>query len=85
MEAGESYGYWWRPLPLWLKGVTVLVAYPAWFFGVYCILTGQAKSTAAFSAFVVFAVTALLHILFDNRNRRGGLEGHRGMDLTDGE
>lgn len=84
MEAGASYKSWWRPLPKWLKGVTVLVAYPAWILIVYCILTGHAKSTAALFAFVAFAITALLHVIVDSRNRRGDPEVHGGLDLTGG-
>ena len=76
---------WWQPLPLWLKAITVLVAYPAWLFIAYCVLTGQAKSIAAICAFVAFSITALLHIMFDRRNRRGGQEYHGGLDLTGGE
>jgi hypothetical protein len=84
MAVGASYKIWWQPLPRWLKAVTVLVAYPSWLFIAYCVLTGQAKSASALYAFSAFAIVAMLHITFDNRNRRGNRERHGGVDLSDG-
>ena len=83
MKASESYETWWRPLPLWLQGVAILVAFPAWLFIVFCILAGDAKGTAALVASGAFAATALLHIAFDDRNRRGGQERLDAADLSD--
>jgi len=60
MEAVQSYRNWWRPLPGWLKITTSLIAYPAWAIIVYCVATGNAKSTAAFFSFIAFAVVAVL-------------------------
>lgn len=59
---------WWRPLPLWLKLITALVAFPAWFFIVYCIVTGQSNGPAAYVAGAVFFLCAGLHLIFDRRN-----------------
>lgn len=81
MEISASFKGWWRPLPAWLKGVTVLVAVPAWFVIVYCVLAGQAKSTSAFAGFASCAVVTILHIVFDDRNRRGIREPRGGIDL----
>jgi hypothetical protein len=70
---------------VWLKLVTVCCAYPAWIFVLYCIVTGQAKSLGALMAFSVFVVCALLHIIFDNRNRLTGQKEGGGLDLFGGE
>lgn len=74
MNTRASFGSWWRPLPNWLKGMTLLLAFPAWLFIAYCVLSGQAKSAAACLAFVVFATVTILHLIFDRRNRRGDHE-----------
>lgn len=71
MKTRTSYISWWRPLPIWLKGMTLLFGYPAWLFIAYCVLSGQAKSVSAFIAFVIFAAVVILHLIFDRRNRRG--------------
>jgi hypothetical protein len=63
--------------------VTALVAYPSWLFIAYCVLTGQGKSASAVAAFTAFAVVAVLHIVFDVRNRAGRREGHGGLDFSD--
>jgi hypothetical protein len=76
MDRLEAYRSWWRPLPAWLKLVTVVGVYPAWLFIAYCVFTGASKSRGALFAFGIFAVGALLHIAFDRRNRRAG--GERG-------
>ena len=85
MKLSASFKSWWRPLPLWLKGVTVVVAFPAWLFIGYCVLTMQAKSTSALAAFGTFAIVALLHIVFDDRNRRGIRKPPGGIDFGGGE
>ncbi|WP_188513439.1 hypothetical protein [Blastomonas aquatica] len=85
MAVKQSYRNWWRPLPAWVKAATTLVAFPAWLFIVYCIVTGNLKSLEALSAFGVFAVVVVLHIVFDRRTRRGAPERHGGADLIDGE
>jgi hypothetical protein len=85
MEDSSSFKSWWQRLPAWLKGATILVAFPAWLCIVYCVLTGQAKSTSAFAGFASFAVVAILHIVFDDRNRRGIRERHGGIDFGGGE
>lgn len=75
---------WWRPLPLWLKGVTAVALLPAWLFTLFCVLSGQEKSASAFLGFGVFAGATLLHIIFDRRNRRGGKDGAGGVDFGGG-
>ncbi len=75
---------WWRTLPLWLKGLTLLVATPAWVFIIYCVLSGRAKTVAAFLAFAVFVAVTLVHIIFDKRNPRGDWESN-GIDFGGGE
>jgi hypothetical protein len=80
MTADED---WWRCLPWWLKLVTLLVAFPAWAFIVYCVLTGQADSPPAYAAFVVFAICAALHIRFDRRDHGGGQDGSGGLEMSD--
>lgn len=72
MKALRTYAIWWRSLPLWLKWLTAGVAYPAWFFIGYCILTGQFRSTAAMLAFAAFTIITLLHVMFDRRGHRAG-------------
>ncbi|MFN3474384.1 MAG: hypothetical protein ACK4ZW_10100 [Blastomonas sp.] len=84
MKISQPFGHWWQPLPLWIKGVTVLVGFPAWFFIVYCAAIGNAKSTEAFSAFGVFATIVVLHIVMDSRNRQGIPERGGGADISDG-
>ncbi|RYE65475.1 MAG: hypothetical protein EOO81_12640 [Oxalobacteraceae bacterium] len=69
MKRLEAYRDWWRPLPVWLKLVTTVCIYPAWFFIVYCVFTGASESQEAFLAFGVFMAGTLLHIAFDRRNR----------------
>ena len=81
MKAVQSYRDWWRPLPIWLKIATTLIAYPAWAIGVYCVATGNEKSTAAFSSFIAFAVVTVLHIVLDRRNSRSASEPHVEVDL----
>lgn len=83
MRTGASFSKWWRPLPLWLKGVSLLFGCAAWLFIGYSVLSGQAKSETAFLAFVVFAAVAILHFIFDRRNRRGEHE-RSGFDVSDG-
>lgn len=85
MDRPVSYRSWWQPLPVWLKLVAICGAFPAWFIIAYCVLTGQAKSWAALIAFAVFAICTVLHIAFDQRNRRGGIIRHRGFDVGGGE
>lgn len=85
METLAPLRSWWQPLPLWLKLITVLIAFPAWLFIVYCVLEGQAKSPAAFFAFAAFTLCAILHITFDSRNRRSGRESSGGLELDEGE
>lgn len=80
MKTRASLGIWWRPLPVWLKVVSVLLAFPAWLFIAYCLLSGQAKSVAAFVAFAIFAAVAILHLIFDRRNRQGDHE-RSGLDV----
>ncbi len=84
METRISCDSWWRPLPLWLKLLTILAAFPAWLLIIYCVLTGQAKSTEAFAAFSVFAFCAAIHIIFDTRNRERRRERSGGLELSDG-
>jgi len=79
-----AYRSWWRPLPGWLKLVTVLGIYPAWFFIVYCVFTESAKSREAIIAFCIFFIGTMLHILFDRRNR-GGTEESGGIDFFGGD
>lgn len=62
-----SYKAWWRGLPAGLKPIFLFVTLPAWLVIVYCVLMGQNKSPAAYTAFGVFAAAALLHIIFDRR------------------
>ncbi|OHC93488.1 MAG: hypothetical protein A3H25_06680 [Sphingomonadales bacterium RIFCSPLOWO2_12_FULL_63_15] len=83
METRVTLKIWWQPLPLWLKLVTIFITYPAWFFVLYCIFSGQAKSIAAIGAFCAFAFSALLHIMFDSRNRQRGRQTHRGFEMMD--
>lgn len=74
-----TQGEWWRDLPTWLKLLYLLVALPAWLFIVYCMLTNQNKSPAAYLAFGIFAATAALHIIFDRRpvgRVQHGVEAH---------
>jgi hypothetical protein len=78
MAVDQSYRNWWQPLPKWLNAATTLVAFPAWLFVVYRIVTGNAKSLEALSAFGVFAVVVVLHIVFDGRTRRGAPDRHVG-------
>ena len=61
---------WWQGLPPWLKAVYLLVALPAWAVIVFCVITGQSKSSLAISAFVVFAGATLMYIVFDRRPTR---------------
>jgi hypothetical protein len=84
METRVTLKSWWQPLPLWLKLVTILITYPAWFFILYCIFSGQAKSMAAIWAFGAFAFSAVLHIIFDSRNSQRGRHTHRGFEMMDG-
>lgn len=56
---------WWRPLPLWLKGATLIAAYPAWFLLLYCILTGQARNPLTVVAFGIYLIVALLHLAYN--------------------
>ncbi len=77
-----SHSEWWRGLPLWLKAVDLILALPAWLFIVFCVVTGQNKSTAALGAFAVCVVSTLLHVTFDRR--RGG-SGHEGNGFTVGD
>ena len=84
MRTRASWSSWWRPLPTWLKLATVIGAYPAWIFIIYCIVKGQAKSPAALLAFAIFAFCAVLHIIFDDRNRLSRHETSGGLELTDG-
>jgi len=85
MKRATSYQSWWKPLPLWLKLVTVCGAYPAWLFIIYCVLSGQAKSWGALFAFSIFASCTLLHIVFDRRNRLPNRECHRSRDIVIGD
>jgi len=80
MKTIGRFANWWKPLPFGLKLVTVLAVYPAWFFIMYCIFTGQAKSTSALVAFLVFASGVSLHIAFDARSRRVRRDGS-GLDF----
>jgi len=84
MERLQAYRDWWRPLPAWLKLVTALGIYPAWFLIVYSVFTGASESREAFIAFGVCMVGALLHIAFDRRNR-GGRREQGGFDFFGGE
>lgn len=81
MKTHTSLKSWWRPLPVWLKAVTLIVGFPAWLFIVYCVLAGQADSIAALVAFLIFAAVAILHIIFDRRYRRGDHE-RSGLDVS---
>lgn len=74
MDHLDSYSSWWGPMPVWLKLVTALGIYPAWFFTVYCLVTGASKSREALLAFGVCMIGTLLHIAFDRRNRGGNQE-----------
>ncbi|URW74535.1 hypothetical protein M9980_08065 [Sphingomonas donggukensis] len=84
MDRFKSYRSWWRPLPAWLKLITVLGIYPAWLFIVYCACTSASKSQDALLAFGVFALGTVLHIAFDRRNRGAGPE-QGGDDIVGGE
>lgn len=84
MERATSYRSWWQPLPTWLKTVTLCGAYPAFLYGIYCILVGQEKSWQAIIAFGIFAFCTILHIVFDRRNRIVGGEYGRGIDFFNG-
>lgn len=84
MKTLASLKSWWRPLPVWLQAVTLIIGFPAWLFIAYCVLSGRAESGAAFVAFVMFATVAIVHIMFDRRNRRGNHESS-GLDLSGGE
>jgi hypothetical protein len=84
MNCLEDYQSWWRPLPAWLKLVTAVGIYPAWFFIVYCVFTGASKSQEALLAFGVCVIGTLLHIAFDRRNR-GGSHERDGLDFGSGE
>ena len=84
MDRLESHRSWWRPLPIWLKLVTVVGIYPAWLFIVYCVFTGASKSQEALIAFGVGVIGTLLHIAFDRRDQGGGRE-QSGFDVSGGE
>lgn len=84
MDRLEAYRSWWRPLPAWLKLVTAVGIYPAWFFIAYCVFTGASKSREALLAFGIFMIGTLLHIAFDRRNRSGDRE-QGGFDFFGGE
>ena len=71
-------------MPAWLKGATLFVAYPACGIIMLCVVMGKSESPLAIAAFVSFAVVALLHVVFDERNRRGGPNRDRGVDISDG-
>lgn len=61
---------WWTGLPIWLKLIYALVTTPAWLFIVYCVFTGQNKSTGALVAFGIAAVSAVPFFIFERRRRR---------------
>ena len=71
MKNRASIKSWWQPLPVWLKGVTLLLGFPGWLFIAFSVLSGQAKSVEAFVAFAIFAAVTILNIIFDHHNRRG--------------
>ncbi|WP_138984430.1 hypothetical protein [Sphingobium yanoikuyae] len=81
MKAGETLVGWWQPLPSWLKGITLLIAVPAWAFILVCIFDGNAKTGTALAAFCVFFAVTGLHIIFDIRNRKGHREPAIGLDI----
>jgi hypothetical protein len=80
----EASRRWWRPLPAWLKLVTITGVYPAWFFIIYCLFTEASKGREALPAFDVFTIGALLHIAFDRRNRGGG-QDRNGLEFPGDE
>jgi hypothetical protein len=84
MNRLETYRSWWRPLPVWLKLLTVVGFYPTWMFLIYRVFTGASKSREALIAFIICFACVLLHIAFDKRNRVGGRDG-RGIDFFGGE
>lgn len=84
MSRLNRYRPWWQHLPIWLKLATILGAYPAWFFIIYCVLTGRSKSWEALLAFGVFALCAILHIIADPRNRQRGKKSDKGFDFLIG-
>lgn len=66
---------WWQGMPGWLKLVYLLLAVPTWLFLMFCVVTDQTNSPAAYVAAFVFFGAALLHIIFDRRNREARNEG----------
>ncbi|RJG55457.1 hypothetical protein D0Z70_08610 [Sphingobium terrigena] len=85
MNVKGSFAIWWKPLPLWLKLATVLIAYPAWALIVYCIVSGTAKGALSLWAVGAFGLVVLLHIMFDSRNRKKGIEHLGGLELHGGD
>ena len=85
MDLLEAYRSWWRPLPAWLKLVTVLGIYPAWCFIIYCVFADASKSLEAIIAFGVCMIATLLHMMFDCRNREDDGREHGGLDFLGGE
>ncbi|MFN0046077.1 MAG: hypothetical protein ACKVOS_06375 [Sphingorhabdus sp.] len=70
---------WWATLPLWLKLVYLFVSIPAWLVIMVTILTGQNKGPVAIGAFIVFAITALLHAIWGRgteTNTENGVDIH---------
>jgi hypothetical protein len=80
----SSYGAWWQPLPVWLKAMTIIIAYPSAFFMAYLIFTGRSKSGQALIAFCVFAFVTLLHAVFDGRKQRSSSDGLSSFEIDRG-
>lgn len=55
---------WWREMPAWLKAVVLFTAIPAWLVLLASIVMGQNMGTVGLAAFVVFAVTCVLHAIW---------------------
>ncbi len=84
MNALGGFADWWKPLHAALELITLLAVCPAWFFILYSVCNGQAKSPSALAAFFVFACGTLLHIAFDGRNRRIRRREENGFDFDGG-
>jgi hypothetical protein len=60
---------WWASLPTWLRLIYALVTIPAWLFIMYCVFTGQDKSTGALIAFGIAAASAVPFLIHERRRR----------------